>query len=64
MNEIGLELSKKYKTKYFLSDFKKNKGLERGHEIRKEYDMYNQQYCGCIYSYEWYLDKLKRQEEK
>jgi predicted adenine nucleotide alpha hydrolase (AANH) superfamily ATPase len=57
MNEIGLDLSSKYKTKYFLSDFKKHKGIDRAREIRIEYNMYNQEYCGCKYSYARYLKK-------
>lgn len=57
LNEIGEKLSKKYQTKYFYSDFKKNKGIDRGRELRLKYDMYNQEYCGCIYSYQKYLKK-------
>lgn len=57
LNEIGNKLSKKYRPKYFYSDFKKNRGIDRGVELRKKYNMYNQQYCGCIYSYQAYLDK-------
>lgn len=60
MNEIGIDLSKDFKTKYFLSDFKKNKGIDRAREIRIEYDMYNQEYCGCIYSYKRYLAKKEK----
>ena len=52
LNNIGLELQEKYKnTKYFISDFKKNKGIDKGLEIAKERNMYRQDYCGCIYSY-------------
>ena len=52
LNNIGIELSKLYpNTKYFISDFKKNKGIDRGLEIAKEHNMYRQDYCGCIYSY-------------
>lgn len=52
LNNIGLELQKKYpNTKYFVSDFKKNKGIDKGLEIAKEHNMYRQDYCGCIYSY-------------
>ena len=52
LNNIGLELEKKYSnTKYFISDFKKNKGIDKGLEIAKERNMYRQDYCGCIYSY-------------
>ena len=52
LNNIGLELEKLYpNTKYFISDFKKNKGIDKGLEIAKEHNMYRQDYCGCIYSY-------------
>lgn len=52
LNNIGIELSKLYpNTKYFISDFKKNKGIDKGLEIAKEHNMYRQDYCGCIYSY-------------
>lgn len=64
MNEIGKELSKNFKTKYFYSDFKKNNGQLRASELRKEYDLYAQQYCGCIYSYARYLKRLKEKEEQ
>lgn len=53
LNNIGIELSKLYPTtKYFISDFKKNKGIDKGLEIAKEHNMYRQDYCGCIYSYQ------------
>ena len=57
LNEIGEKLSKKYTTKYFYSDFKKKQGIDRAIELRKKYNMYNQLYCGCIYSYQNYLKK-------
>ena len=58
LNEIGLELSKKYTTKYFVSDFKKKKGIDRKKELIEKYNMYNQEYCGCIYSYQEYKVKM------
>ena len=61
LNEIGQVLSKKYPTtRYLYSDFKKEKGLEIGTEIRKKYDLYNQDYCGCMYSYQ---EALSRREK-
>ena len=61
LNQIGAELEKKYpSTKYFHSDFKKNRGLEIGTEIRKSYDLYYQDYCGCVYSYQ---EALARREK-
>lgn len=32
------------------SDFKKNNGFKRSLEISQEYDLYRQEYCGCVYS--------------
>lgn len=57
LNQIGAELSKKYSPKYFFSDFKKKKGIDRGIELRKKYDLYNQEYCGCVYSFIEYQKK-------
>ena len=50
INEIGEELSKKYNTNYLYSDFKKKNGYKRSIELSKEYNLYRQDYCGCIYS--------------
>lgn len=50
LNEIGEELEKKYNIKYLYSDFKKNNGYKHSIEMSKEYNLYRQNYCGCIYS--------------
>ena len=50
LNEIGEELNKKYQSNYLYSDFKKKNGYKRSIELSKEYDLYRQDYCGCIYS--------------
>lgn len=50
LNEIGKELSEKYNVPYLFSDFKKKNGYKRSIELSKEYDLYRQDYCGCIYS--------------
>ena len=50
INEIGEELNKKYKTNYLYSDFKKKEGYKKSIELSKEYNLYRQDYCGCIYS--------------
>lgn len=50
LNEIGKELEEEYGVKYFFSDFKKNNGYVRSIELSREYDLYRQNYCGCIYS--------------
>ena len=50
INKIGEELDKKYTSKYLYSDFKKKNGYKRSIELSKEYNLYRQDYCGCIYS--------------
>ena len=36
--------------KWLPSDFKKKGGFKRSLEISKEYSLYRQEYCGCVYS--------------
>ena len=50
INEIGLEMENKYKINYLASDFKKRNGYKRSIELSKIYNLYRQDYCGCIYS--------------
>ena len=50
INEIGKELENKYKIKWLYSDFKKNNGYKNSIELSKKYNLYRQDYCGCIYS--------------
>lgn len=50
LNEIGDELSKIYGINYLYSDFKKKNGYKRSIELSKEYKLYRQNFCGCIYS--------------
>lgn len=50
LNEIGLRLAEQYNIKYLVSDFKKKNGYKRSVEISQQYNMYRQDYCGCIFS--------------
>ena len=50
INEIGLELENIYGIKFLVSDFKKNNGYKRSIELSNKYNLYRQNYCGCIYS--------------
>lgn len=51
LNEIGEQLAKEYGVSWLLNDFKKKNGYKRSTELSKEYGMYRQDYCGCIYSF-------------
>lgn len=50
INEIGLDIQKIYQVNYLPSDFKKNSGYQRSIEMCKEYDIYRQCYCGCVFA--------------
>lgn len=50
INKIGLEISKKYNIKWLPSDFKKADGYKNSIALSKVYNLYRQDYCGCIYS--------------
>lgn len=53
LNDVGRKLSVKYpNVKYFYSDFKKKRGIDRGLELSRENELYRQDYCGCKFSYE------------
>ena len=50
LNEIGEQLAKEYGTMHLPSDFKKKNGFKRSIELSREYSLYRQDYCGCIFS--------------
>lgn len=50
LNEIGLSLEKEYNVKYLVSDFKKKDGYKKSIILSREYNLYRQDFCGCIYS--------------
>lgn len=58
INDIGFETAKGlegiYKDiklpEYLASDFKKNNGYKRSIELSAQYNLYRQNYCGCVFS--------------
>ncbi len=50
LNEIGESLAAQYGIKYLNSDFKKGNGYKRSCELSAQYNLYRQNYCGCVYS--------------
>jgi predicted adenine nucleotide alpha hydrolase (AANH) superfamily ATPase len=52
LNEIGEELEAIYGVRHLPSDFKKRDGYKRSVELSTEYDLYRQDYCGCVFSRE------------
>ena len=56
INRIGEETAARHarqgqgQLRYLPSDFKKRDGYKRSLELSGEYDLYRQNYCGCIFS--------------
>ncbi len=50
LNSIGAEMSQKYGVNWLFSDFKKREGYKRSIVLSKEYNLYRQNYCGCVFS--------------
>lgn len=50
LNQIGMEEAQKYGVRWLPSDFKKKNGYKRSIELSREYQLYRQDYCGCVYS--------------
>lgn len=59
LNSLGQEIAKRYGVAYLTSDFKKKDGYKRSVELSREYGMYRQDYCGCVFSYK----ERERQKE-
>ncbi len=64
INEIGERLSLEYGVKHLPSDFKKKNGYKRSIELSRQYDLYRQDYCGCVYSKAQRQAELRRKEEQ
>lgn len=50
LNTIGKELAEIYGVNWLYSDFKKREGYKRSIILSKEYNLYRQNYCGCVFS--------------
>ena len=50
LNAIGVEMGRGAGVRWLFSDFKKKNGYKRSCELSREYGLYRQDYCGCVYS--------------
>ena len=62
LNRIGGEMSERFGVPYLYSDFKKKGGYLRSIELSREYSLYRQNYCGCIFSKREAEEREKRKE--
>lgn len=59
LNEIGEKIEKEVGIPYVYLDLKKKDGYKKSIEYSKEYNLYRQNYCGCVYSLRDYLRKCE-----
>ena len=50
INRVGQRAQESKRTLYLPSDFKKKEGYKQSLQLSKTYDLYRQDYCGCVYS--------------
>lgn len=50
LNMIGEKLENEIDVEYLYLDLKKNDGYKKSIELSKKYNLYRQNYCGCIFS--------------
>ncbi len=50
LNEIGEQLAERYGVSHLPADFKKKEGYKRSIELSRQFGLYRQDYCGCVYS--------------
>lgn len=50
INKCGGELAEEYGISYLFSDFKKHDGYKHSIQLSTQYNLYRQNYCGCVYS--------------
>ena len=57
LNEIGERFAKELGISHLPADFKKREGYKRSIELSRQYHLYRQDYCGCIFS------KMEREKQ-
>lgn len=50
LNAIGEGIARQLGVRYLTADFKKKNGYLRSLQLSKAFDLYRQDYCGCLYS--------------
>lgn len=50
LNAIGMDCATRFGVAWLPGDFKKKNGYKRSCELSAQYDLYRQDYCGCVFS--------------
>ncbi|MBE6854614.1 MAG: epoxyqueuosine reductase QueH [Ruminococcus sp.] len=63
INDCGTSLAQRYDLRFLPSDFKKRGGYQRSIALSKQYDLYRQDYCGCLLSIQEAEERKRRKTE-
>ena len=50
LQSLAKKIKEKYKVEFKVFDFRKNKGTQAQQKFAKDYQLYRQDYCGCLYA--------------
>ncbi|ACO03275.1 MAG TPA: hypothetical protein DEP48_02060 [Persephonella sp.] len=50
LKDVGESIGRKYGLEFLAVDFRKKGGVENMNRLSKEYQLYHQNYCGCMYA--------------
>ena len=56
-------MAEKYGVSFLTSEFRKRDGYKRSLELSREYGLYRQDYCGCVFSKREAEERKKRLEK-
>ncbi|MFT3983405.1 MAG: epoxyqueuosine reductase QueH [Lachnospiraceae bacterium] len=59
LNEIGQQIGEQIGIAYLPSDFKKRDGYRQSVALSQKYGLYRQNYCGCVFSKQDSIKRLK-----
>ncbi len=60
INQIGNDVAEEFGIDFYSADFKKRGGSEKSIRMSKEFGLYRQLYCGCIFSKQEANDRMKK----
>ncbi len=63
INTIGLNLSKQFNIEFLDRDYKKKDGYLKSIQNSKKFNLYRQNYCGCVFSKRRDLNLKKNQND-
>jgi len=59
LKSLAKKIKEKYEVEFKVFDFRKNKGTQAQQQFAKDYQLYRQDYCGCLYA----IVKQKQNQE-